>query len=477
MLWYGTGLHPVWWLTWIAPLPLLFVAARVRWIPAFFIAFATWAIGGLNGWSYLHGLIGAPLGVALLADLAPALVFALAVMVWRVFVRRSALVRAVLGFAAIWVSFEFCLQKISVHSTWGNLAYSQMNCLPVLQVASLAGVAGISFLLFFIPGAVAAIVSGTAARRTRLTLAGCTVALVLFVIGWGGLRVREPLTGPEVTVGLIASDVPVNLRPRDPDRIQKTFTEYGAQAKALIREGARLVVLPEKNAIISGSAIDTVDRILNAAAMAGATVATGVERWTPAAKLNEIRMYGPDGQLQATYEKHHMLPAFESNLLPGTSRTILHEPSGAWGVEICKDMDFPALSRQYGRDGVGLLIVPAWDFNADGWYHGRMAIMRGVESGFSIARAPKQGVLTISDDRGRVLAERQTSTAEFATLLSRVPVHHDDTLYDLWGDWFGWLNVVAMAGLILNIFLPQRYRLTRAAQHERNPQSVLTQTR
>ena len=54
-------------------------------------------------------------------------------------------------------------------------------------------------------------------------------------------------------------------------------------------------------------------------------------------------------------------------------------------------MDFPRLSREYGKDGAAVLLVLAWDFSDDGWLHGRMAILRGVESGFSIARAPKQG--------------------------------------------------------------------------------------
>jgi apolipoprotein N-acyltransferase len=112
-------------------------------------------------------------------------------------------------------------------------------------------------------------------------------------------------------------------------------------------------------------------------------------------------------------------------------------------------MDFPGLSRQYGNAGVGLLLVPAWDFDVDGWYHARMAIMRGVESGFSIARAPKEGILTISDDRGRILAERQSDSAPFTTLMAAVPVYHDQTLYDRWGDWFGWLNIATLGGLVV----------------------------
>jgi apolipoprotein N-acyltransferase len=252
-------------------------------------------------------------------------------------------------------------------------------------------------------------------------------------------------------VGLIASDTQANLRPRDAGQIRRTFEAYAAEARNLIRQGASLIILPEKNAVISGSSVALVDQILSSAAANGATIATGVERWTDTQKLNEVRLYAPDGKLQTTYEKQHMLPPFESNLLPGSSLITVREPSGVWGLEICKDMDFPALSRQYGNAGVGLLIVPAWDFDADGWYHGRMAILRGVESGFSIARAPKQGVLTISDDRGRVLAERQTNSAPFATLIAAIPVHHEETLYDRWGDWFAWLSVAALIAVILSI--------------------------
>ena len=71
--------------------------------------------------------------------------------------------------------------------------------------------------------------------------------------------------------------------------------------------------------------------------------------------------------------------------------------------------------------------------------------MRGVEDGFSIVRAAKQGYLTVSDDRGRILAETRSDSAPFATLLADVPAVHDTTLYLLLGDWF--------AGVALAIFV------------------------
>ena len=107
-------------------------------------------------------------------------------------------------------------------------------------------------------------------------------------------------------------------------------------------------------------------------------------------------------------------------------------------------MDFPQLSRQYSRDGVALLIVPASDFVDDGWLHGRMAILRGIESGFSIARSAKLGVLTATDDRGRVLAESNTIGPSFATAVAEIPARHDTTLYSRFGNWFAWVCVALL---------------------------------
>ncbi len=198
------------------------------------------------------------------------------------------------------------------------------------------------------------------------------------------------------------------------------------------------------------SDIADVDQLLQSTAnQMGAQIIVGVIHITPDAKLNEARIYSPGAEI-LTYEKHHMLPPFESNLKPGTRLTEWQHPSGLWGVAICKDMDFPQMGRDYGNDGVGLMLVPAWDFGADGWLHGRMAILRGVESGFSIARSPKEGVLTVSDDRGRVIAQQVSNAAPFVSLVAAVPVRNDHTFYARNGDWFAWANMVLLVVLILS---------------------------
>jgi apolipoprotein N-acyltransferase len=86
-------------------------------------------------------------------------------------------------------------------------------------------------------------------------------------------------------------------------------------------------------------------------------------------------------------------------------------------------MDYPDPARQYGQEQVGLLLVPAWDFDIDRFWHGHMAIVRGVENGFTVVRAAKQRLLTVSDSRGRILAETRTTPQEpFTTLVATMPV-------------------------------------------------------
>ena len=88
--------------------------------------------------------------------------------------------------------------------------------------------------------------------------------------------------------------------------------------------------------------------------------------------------------------------------------------------------------------------------------------MRGVESGFAMVRDAKVGLLTASDDRGRILAEEAThSDGTLVTMLATVPVRHDSTLYQVWGDWFAWFDLAGLAALLAfwpvnRNFLPRR---------------------
>jgi apolipoprotein N-acyltransferase len=135
-----------------------------------------------------------------------------------------------------------------------------------------------------------------------------------------------------------------------------------------------------------------------------------------------------------------LLPGVEPEK-PGGERVILEQSSGRWGLQICKDMDFPKLSREYAAEGANLLLVPAWDFNLDRWLHARMAMLRAVENGFALARSARNGLLTLSDNRGRILAETATGPDRFVSISGKINVSREKTFYARTGDWFAWLCV------------------------------------
>ena len=77
-----------------------------------------------------------------------------------------------------------------------------------------------------------------------------------------------------------------------------------------------------------------------------------------------------------------------------------------------------------------------------------IAVMRAVEDGFSLARTAKHSTMLVTDDRGRVIAETSSDAAPFATLLAEVPAGHNETLLQMWGDWFAWVAMVLCAWVL-----------------------------
>jgi len=133
-------------------------------------------------------------------------------------------------------------------------------------------------------------------------------------------------------------------------------------------------------------------------------------------KENRAWLFAPNGVLIADYAKHHLIPGLEATFTSGREFVVRSVGTGRIGIAICKDMDFPTLGRRYAALGVDALLVPAWDFDQDAWWHARMAILRGVESGFAVVRAARNGLLTASDRYGRIVGVATSGSAPVASL-------------------------------------------------------------
>ncbi len=453
LFYFGNGLNPWWPLMWFAPVPVLLCALRTNWWAAGALAVAAMLLGNLNLWSYLTKTLGMPWSAWAGIVSVESVVFAAGVLLFRALVLRGLVWSGLVALPAVWVANEYVRNLVTPHGSAGSLAYSQLQFLPFLQLASITGPWGMTFVLLLFPAAIAIglhLRRGAPKRAVRVIGAGVTVVAAVLI--FGAVRLSMP-EGQKVTVGLIASDEKGNATVNDPGAdTERLFRDYAQGAKALAAKGARAIVIPEKLGVtLQGKSAGT-DAVLQAVAdESGATVVAGVVHVDGAVKYNEARVYVPHSAMQR-YDKQHMLPPFESSLKPGTTLTVLQRGQQKWGVAICKDMDFTSPARLYGEAGVGLMLVPAWDFVVDRSWHGHIAVMRGVEDGFSIVRAAKGGFLTVSDDRGRIVGEAMSNSAPFATLLVEVPVAHRGTIYQALGDWFAWVAIgllVFVAGRML----------------------------
>jgi apolipoprotein N-acyltransferase len=459
LIWFGTGLFPMWPLLWFTPLPVLLVANRdSRWTTAI-TAMLAWMIGNLNREHYFSAALHVPLAGRIEILVAPAVVFTLAVLLYRALLRRGAYWSALLALPAMWVSFEYIFNLISAHGTAISLSYSELNFLPVLQLASITRPWGISFLLLSFSSALAiGIHLRNTAPRQAIQIVSATLGIVALVLVFGAVRLAlPPPPGHEVRVGLVASDLAENLDVASPGaETERVLRDYAAHAEALAAQGAKLIVLPEHLGTIVDPNATRADSIFQSLAdKTGSTIVVGVGHISSRVKYNQARVYAPAAQ-EEDYNKHHLLPPFESIFTPGNSMVTMHGQTGTLGVAICKDMDFTQLSRQYGETGTGLMLVPAWDFVLDRFSHGHIAVMRGVEDGFGIARAARGGYLTVSDNRGRILAETRSDSEPFATLIADVPAVHDKTLYLRFGNWFAWLTLGILAFTLARLLTLRR---------------------
>jgi apolipoprotein N-acyltransferase len=452
---FSLGLGEQWWLAWLAPIPILWLAFGKT--NAWQVFFASWAAMSLGATSVLRAYGGLlPTIVLILYINIPSLLFAVAVVGARYVQRALGSVAAMFVFAALWTAFDFLVSFGSSNGSVGTPAAAEVGMPMLIQTASLVGFLGITFLLGLVSAGIAA------SLRTGASLpAGIAVATLVANAAYGYWRMSEPPSGL-LRVALVESDDAVGKTNQD-DRAAafKASEAYIAAMEPLRDAHVQLIVLPENISRVAPEWHAEAQAALAVVAdRAQATVVAGFNTKVDGAQRNVSWAFSPGVAQPTTYEKRRLVPVLESAVFtPGPGPKIL---SNGVGLEICKDMDFQAMLRS---DSVStrpvVLAVPAWDFDKDDWSHARVAVLRSVENGVPMARSARNGLLTLNDRYGRLVARTKT-LGGFTVLIGDLPLQGrgGDTVYDRIGDVFGWLCAVSGLGLVLGslVLTPQSIR-------------------
>lgn len=377
--------------------------------------------------------------------------------------RSAAFALAVAPF--LWVAGEWLRGHLFGGFPWGTLGYSQYLRLRVIQVAELAGVHGVSFVLL----AVNAALAGCVVLNRRQAIAGLVAAAVLLAatLGFGVARLAETAAAPRVRVSVVQPSIEQPLK-WEPRHTQQTLDIYFALLRGLRDEHPQLVVWPETAApTLLRRDPALVRRFRDAAAELGAPMVVGSID-VVGDRFRNTAFVITEAGIVGRYDKIQLVPfgefvplsgllgfvrgwaQFIAELEAGSRAVVFNAPPAPFGVVICYEGIFPDLFRQFVRDGAQLML----NMTNDAWFgrtsgpeqHLSMYPFRAIEHRISVVRSANTGVSAFIAPSGLIV--RRLNLFERGVMTESVPLRTRRTLFTRLGDWLGLLSLALSAAAL-----------------------------
>lgn len=383
------------------------------------------------------------------------------------FINRYSLVTQIIFFATIWLISDIARGSGFVSFPWLYLGYTQTSG-PLLGVASLLGVHGVTFLLVVISCLVAVALTYDN-KRTRTS--SLMVLVILMMVGTSAslYQVKKETTQQKtLTIALIQPNI---------DQHQKWNKNYFTPiVKGLFDQtehywGADLIVWPEA----AIPAFDTqVAGILyeldELAKNSGSQFITGIPMLeTRDEYYAGIKMLGSD---QGDYQKQQLVPFGEyvplgswirgmidffdlpmSSFTPGSSQqTALKTEKADYIPAICYEIAFSGLMQQLATSTDQDQFKAIVTISNDTWFgeswgpiqHFQIAKMRAIETGLPVIRGTNNGITAIIDDKGRVI--NQIDRFQSNELAGAFLLENRNTWFREYGYWSLLVIVLGLLG-------------------------------
>ncbi|HEX4343062.1 MAG TPA: apolipoprotein N-acyltransferase [Verrucomicrobiae bacterium] len=502
-------------LAWIAPALMIFAARSARGWQSFRIGY----VAGFTFWlASLYWLLLIPVNwypimgwLALSAYLA----FFSAIWVWLVSRagRQSITLMQrttwALGSAAAWVAMEMIRARFLGGFPWNLLGVSQLKILPLVQVASIVGVHGVSFLVVWtslsLMNAITVILSQPAKRfvwQAEILLPFFTVAMV-FAFGMAKLR-QEPPAGSTLRVTFVQPSIPQTVI-WDPAEDTNRFNQLMALSTKAVAGGTELLLWPE--AALPSFDDSNYSAITNLIRVSHVWMVLGADDILPHPTknnpdemeyFNAAFLFNPLGEFAGSYHKRNLvifgeyiplikwLPFLkwfttitgsyaagdkpvtfqidrgsdnvitigDSSGTPPRKRIIKASPL------ICYEDMFPQLGRSSANDDTDFLV----NLTNDGWFgergeqwqHANAAAFRAIENGLPLLRCCNNGVTCWIDSCGRlqqIFRDEKGTVYGIGAMTADIPLlaageKRPRTLFNQYGDWFGWVCVISFCATI-----------------------------
>ena len=380
---------------------------------------------------------------------------------------------ACFAFPAAVAVVEFFIDNPFI-SVMTSLSVSQFWNIGLMQLASVTGVVGVSFIVTLCATIVNYVWECGLNKKTATAAVAYVTAVVL--ISSIGMSSINKITTGDRTVRVAASVENVNLLAQNTDIVEQyegspmekiinaSLYIIDGRAKDAVNSGSSVLVFPEDAFVCTEDKaeyflgevkkiakdnninilfpllrlpvveVKEYENIADYVAQLEAGLAASGQK-----KVNTLNFINRSGELLNTYVKNHLVPVVEEPVTAkGDGKTPLVEVDGVkYTYLICADYT----SNKYAYNGreADILLNPSYDWEAFQYFTSYGVQARAIECGFSVLRNPVNGNIFLYDYLGRPLHMANAMNVHAGIVFLDIPKEGRQTIYGMTGNWFPWL--------------------------------------
>lgn len=493
-------------LAWIALVPLLLAIDGKSLAKAycFFFVAGFISISGIFSWMWTLDSYTLLDYVLMQSILANYLGLWGAGLIWA---RRTTGLPAVLVGPPLWVALEVLRSHVSFLSLpYMLLSHSQYQHPSLIQIASVTGAYGVSFLIVLVNCAIAhailagrlrlasAFASGYPSGRALMPL-GTAVLLVLLSFLYGREVVSEGIQGKSIRLGVIQGNIP-QVQKWDGRSQAFILGRYSGMTRRAAEDVADVIVWPEtaipKDIVHTKPILEQLSalaRETQTPLLVGSAANVKFDRGRSGIMIspeyyNSMVLISAEGTLAGQYKKMVLVPFGEYtplrehmkwpsvifanppsyDFLPGKDYTLFKVDGTNLAAPICWETIFPDLVREFVRRGAQIIVNPTNDAmfkqTAVSYQYLAMDVFRAVENRVPVVRVANTGVSAFVDPFGRITTrlrdEQGTELFVAGMLVEDVVVPTTGpTFYTRHGDIFAFLIIAISCTFFLIGAIPK----------------------
>jgi len=358
-------------------------------------------------------------------------------------------------------TIEFVNNHTNPVGAWGMTGFTQYGNLPIMQLASVTGMIGITFLMGWFASSINWTWENRSSRAEILKGLAVFGSVSAFVFTFGFLRLNLAPASETVRVAGLTAWVLSDAQSTGHEEMnmQSIWDAFFSETVREAQAGAKVILWHEGVGKGTDSEVASlVTRARDVARQNGIYIAIPLGVSYPDTERpmeNKLLVIDPTGAIMIEHVKYGG-NIFEGTLLGDGNLQTVETPFGVLSGVICWDADFPAVIQQTGQKGVGLLLVPSGDWLEIDPIHSQMAVFRAIENGMSLVRQAYGGLSIAVDPYGRVLAQTDFFSSTDRTMVAQVPTKHVATIYTAFGRWFEWLCLIGFIIIVAHALFARR---------------------